>query len=379
MRILHVVTWVAPGNPFGGPLRVAANDADELRRRGHHVDLVAAQPLPRGRRGWRSTDQGVRGYNAVRLIPGAGFSGVVSPGLLWHVWTRGRSYDVVHVHLARDLVTLPAAAATRLRKVAYVVQAHGMIDTSSRRLARLLDRVLTRRVLDSAGAVIVLTDIEQRDVAAAFAGQHFRFETVPNGVPTSAGRTTACGRAVPEILFCSRLHVRKRPVLFAEMAAGLLDSGVEARFTMIGADEGELGPVRDVLARAARGADVEVAGAVEPGRVADCLASCDVLVLPSVDEPFPMVILEAMAVGRPVIVTDTCGLAPFVTTHACGIVVPGDDLPALMAAARQLIEDPGLRQAMGAAGRLAAAQELGMSGVGDRLERLYRTAIGAGR
>ncbi|MCU1392763.1 MAG: glycosyl transferase, group 1 [Ilumatobacteraceae bacterium] len=377
MRILHVVTWVAPGNPFGGPLRVACNDADELRRRGHHVEVIAAQPRRAARGEWRATDQGIHGFDSWRLLPGAGFSGVLSVGLLRFVRRRARSFDVVHVHLARDLVSLPAAAVVGRRGVPYVVQGHGMIDPSARRSARLLDRLLTARVLRDAASVVVLTDRERADVEAAFPDLPMHFETVPNGVPT-AHAATARPAAVPEVLFCSRLHLRKRPVLFAEMAVTLLgDPDVTARFDMIGADEGELAPVRAVLQAAHRAADVTIDDAVEPGKVAERLAACDLLVLPSVDEPFPMVVLETLAAGQPVVISDSCGLAPFVTDNGCGLVVPGDDLAALITAVRSLITDPERRLAMGEAGRHAVEQHLGMGAVGAQLETHYAAAITA--
>ncbi|MCU1366192.1 MAG: putative glycosyl transferase, group 1 family protein, partial [Ilumatobacteraceae bacterium] len=127
MKVLQVVTWVAPGNPFGGPVRVALNHVEELRRRGHDVRLVAAQPRSADRGRWSSSELGVQGFDAFRVLPGAGFSGVTSPKMLRFAWSAGRQVDVVHVHLARDLVTLPFAAIVRWRRVPYVVQCHGMV------------------------------------------------------------------------------------------------------------------------------------------------------------------------------------------------------------------------------------------------------------
>lgn len=372
-----MVTWVAPGNPFGGPLRVATNDADELRRRGHQVEVVAAQPRRRQRGRWASADQGVHGYDAFRMIPGAGFSGLVSPRLLWMVWRRSRTFDVVHVHLARDLVSLPAAAITRLRRTALVVQCHGMIDQSSRRSAAVMDRLLTRRVLEAAGSVFVLTSRERADVEATFPGATMRFVVLPNGVPVVEGSDEVHGAATARVLFCSRLHARKRPVLFARMAVDLLAAGIDGEFAMVGADEGEMTAVRDVLGPASAG--VELAGAIEPDGVRAELVRCDVLVLPSVDEPFPMIVLEALAVGRPVVVTETCGLAGFVRDNVCGIVVAADDLGALCDAVRRLIDDPHERHRMGAAGRAAVTEHLSMPTVASKLEDRYHAAADAAR
>src|SRR5450432_1963819 len=127
VKILHVLTFVGPGNPFGGPTRVAMNEAEELRRRGHDVVVVAAQPRRAERGSWKPS--GVVGFDSRPIVPRSGFSGIVSFALYRHLWKHVRDYDVVHIHMARDLITMPAAIIARLRKVPYVLQTHGMIDT----------------------------------------------------------------------------------------------------------------------------------------------------------------------------------------------------------------------------------------------------------
>lgn len=377
MRVLQVLTWIGPGNPFGGPVRVAMNQSAELRRRGHQVELIAAQPGRRSRKGWDGSGLGVDGFDAFRLLPGTGFSGVVSPRLLKFVWTEAHRFDVIHVHLARDLVTLPAALVAKRKGVPYVLQPHGMVDPSTHPLARLLDPVLTRRVLGSAARVLVLTDRERADVAQVAGTHPVDLCLLPNGIglpplgpPRDSGR--------PDVLFCSRLHRRKRPVAFANMAASLLGEGADASFALAGPDEGELAAVSQVIARCGRPDRLCWEGALEPSAVAARLGACDALVLPSADEPFPMIVLEALAAAKPVVITEQCGLAGFVRAHGCGHVVPVDDPAALSAAVRDLIEHPDRRDAMGQAGRRGVDQDLSIASVVDQLEEVYRSAS-AGR
>lgn len=370
MKILHVLTLVAPGNPFGGPVSVALNQAAELRSRGHHVDLVAAQPSRRRRGKWTST--GAIAWSSWQVVPGAGFSGLVSPGLYHHVRRSLRTYDVVHVHMSRDLVTLPIAALARRRGLPYVVQAHGMIDASARRSAAVLDRIWTTRVMGEASAVLALTEHERRDVELVMRGGAAPIEIVPNGVGLSSKRQEMPAGPV-RFLFCSRLHQRKRPVLFARAAIDLMAAGVSGSYRIVGADEGELQNVTSVLTDAPS-AGMAVDGPVEPDEVAGVLDSAHVLVLPSVDEPFPMVVIEAMSRGRAVVVTESCGLAAVVQRHHCGLVVAPDDQQALTSAMASLAEAPELVEAMGRRGIEAVAVELGIGPVVDRLEAIYEAA-----
>ena len=373
MRILQVITWIAPGNPFGGPIRVAMNQRTELVRRGHDVTLVAARPSARHVGNWSSAALHIRGFDGWRAIPGAGFGGLVSPTLLSFGHTHLREFDVVHIHVARDLVTLPIALQARRQHVPFVLQPHGMVDRSDKVLARLADSLATRRVFRDAASVLVLNDRERADVIATMPNEQLRLEVLPNGVPVDDNASSPQS-ALAEILFCSRLHERKRPLAFARMAASLVSQGIPATFAMVGSDEGEGASVRSLTESVSTPGRLRLEGALPPERVLDRLRDCDVLVLPSIDEPFPMVVLEAMSVGLPVVITDTCGLASFVSEHGTGLVVPSDDQPALERAVASLIEEPQLRRSMGERGRNAVRAHLGMAGVADALERIYERA-----
>ena len=83
-----------------------------------------------------------------------------------------------------------------------------------------------------------------------------------------------------------------------------------------------------------------------------------------------MSVLEAMSVGLPVVITDTCGLAGFVAEHGAGIVVDASQA-GLTAAIDQLLADPGAARSMGGRGREAVRSRLGMSEIGRQLLAAY--------
>lgn len=83
------------------------------------------------------------------------FSGLVVPGML--AWLRRElpTADVAHVHLARDLITLPVALLAHQLGVRYVVRPQGMVDASHKKLATVLDAAATRRAVQgSAGRLL---------------------------------------------------------------------------------------------------------------------------------------------------------------------------------------------------------------------------------
>lgn len=369
MRIIQVATLLTPDNAYGGPTTVAFNQCRALIEAGHDVTLAAAargfgEQLPTV-----IQDVPVALFPARQVIPGAGFAGLTAPGLLQWLATQSRSTDAVHVHLARDLVTLPAASIAQNLGARVCLQTHGMIDPSDRLLAKPLDLVLTRRVLRAAERVFWLTPVE-RDGLRAVAGDGVRLEELHNGIPVPAAPTRADDPHGVDVLYLARLQERKRPLAFVQAAVALAPEFPQARFVMVGPDEGQ----GDVVSRAIDGARLgdrlTWSGPADRAACTAAMVDADIYVLPSIDEPYPMSVLEAMALQLPVVITDTCGLAPSVERSSSGIVV-GSDPNEVTTAIRRLISGGAERLTMGANGRAAVEREFSMAPIRDQLLSAY--------
>jgi glycosyltransferase involved in cell wall biosynthesis len=166
------------------------------------------------------------------------------------------------------------------------------------------------------------------------------------------------------------MHARKRPLVFVDMAKTLLAEGLDARFTLVGPDEGEGSALRKAIKDDPR---ISWEGALDLAEIPQRMAAASTYVLPSVREPYPMSVLEAMSVGLPVVVRDDCGLAPVVQRARCGIVA-GGETPAFAAAVKSILEDRVLGQAMGERARKTAHSRFGMRAIGERLETVYNEA-----
>ncbi len=369
MRILGVVTLVSPDGEYGGPLRVAVNQLTALRDLGHEVTLAGAH---RGFSGTvpREVD-GIpaRLHPARRLVPGTGFAGLGAPGLWRALRRHARDFDVVHVHVARDLVTLPAARIVQAAGVPTVLQPHGMIVESRNPLAAPLDAAMTRRVLDAAKHVCYLTPEERSSLEVVSRGRA-QLTELANGVP-AAEQAVHAGQHPAHVLYLARLASRKRPGVFVDAASRLASQFPDAHFTLVGPDEGEGDAVRSAIAASDAPDRLRWVGPVSPAETAQQLASASIYALPSVDEPYPMAVLEAMAAGLPTVVTDSCGLAPFIAAHDAGVVA--DETPAgFRSALHTLLSDPSEARAKGERGRDAVREHRSMAAIAERLESLYR-------
>jgi glycosyltransferase involved in cell wall biosynthesis len=372
LRVLQVVSLISPHGEYGGPTRVAFNQSRALADAGHQVIIAAGQ---RGFPRVPATLYGVpvQMFPIHRLVPGTGFAGICAPGLMRWVASVAQSADVLHIHLARDLLTMPVALLAQRLHVPYVVQTHGMIDPSDKVLARVLDAVATRRVLKEAVAAFYLTEQERTDLQSITDSQ-LALVGLRNGTYLEAPSVPASSAATStiEVLYLARLHARKRPMDFVKAAATLLCDYPEVTFRLIGPDEGEGKSVAQAI-RQIGSPRLRWDGPVSMDQATVAMANAAVYVLPSVDEPYPMTVLEAMSHGCPVVVTESCGLAPLVTRSGSGLVTSPDS-SALRTAVERLLLDPQRRRSMGHAARRTVATELNMQAVTQTLLSAYSTA-----
>lgn len=372
MKILHVVTMMSSDGAFGGPLTVAMTQAAELRRRGHDVTIAA---------GWSGTEippQSLAGtparlFRLYRALP-LGFSGLLSPRLLYWLWINAASFDLVHIHAGRDLVTLPAMAVCRHLAVPYVVQTHGMIGVDGRRAARLLDAFATRGLLAAASRHLVLTDEEERHLPQV--EPSVRLHRVLNGLSM---RGSTQGRNAPsnsEVLFCARLHVRKRPVDFVKMAALVHAELPMSTFAIVGPDQGELPAVLSAIQDLRLQNVVRYEGSCSGEAVTSRMKRAAVYVLPSVDEPFPMSLLEALSVGLPSVCTTSCGIAGVLKSRGAALVTDGS-AQKLADAVRTLLTNQEVYAKMSQSATQSVTEYFSIEAVVADLEIVYLSAVNA--
>ncbi|MER2507286.1 MAG: glycosyltransferase [Amaricoccus sp.] len=180
-----------------------------------------------------------------------------------------------------------------------------------------------------------------------------RIKVVHCGVEPARFATPAPIPAGPEtrLVAIGRLVEQKGQLLLVEAMAHALREHPALRLTLVG--DGELrGPIEAAITARGLTGRVTITGWVDEARVRDELAAAHALVMPSFAEGLPMVVMEAMAAGRPVIATAIAGVPELVVPGETGWLVPAGDPEALARAMVALAGTPRDRlAAMGAAGR----------------------------
>jgi glycosyltransferase involved in cell wall biosynthesis len=283
---------------------------------------------------------------------------------------RARRFDVVQTWIFA--ANTYGRVAARMAKVPVVVTAEMAVDLwkSPRELA--VDRFLSRwtdRVVGNSRAVV--------DFYARAGVPADRLSLIRSGI--AAGEAPSVDRAevrarfgwradAPLILFAGRLAPQKG-VEDLIAAIDLLQYNLPELRALIVGD----GPLRARLEETARAfrLDPMVRFTGHRDDVPRLLAAADLLVLPSLYEGLPNVVLEAMQFARPVVATAAPGTTEVVVDGETGVLVPVHDPPALAQAIRSLVHDPERARRLGAAGRARVDAEFRAETMIDQFAALY--------
>lgn len=265
--------------------------------------------------------------------------------------------DVVH---ANTVTVFPGAFAAALTGTKLVWHVHEIVTERPGR------SLLNGLVAALADRLVVVSEAARDALGPAGA----RAELVPNGVEP---RVTTAPPAPPLVAYVGRISRRKGPDVFVRAAARVAARHPDVRFVIAGDEFGGEDLTKE-LRREVALRSLEGRFAFRPFRedVSDLFAEASVVVSPSVlPESFGLVVLEAMAYGRPVIASALGGPRELVVDGETGfLVTPGDDA-ALADAIERLVTDPDLARRMGEAGRRRAAERFSLDVASTRFAALY--------
>jgi glycosyltransferase involved in cell wall biosynthesis len=324
--------------PGPGPLR------DDLERRGYPV--VGEPRLLRYSR------------LGLREPPGAPARLASVPGYLqrFRRWLRQESPTIVH---ANTLIMIPEAIAARTCGARVFLYVHEI-------LPRGLKGAMAGRLIRMA-AHQVLTNSQTSLAALRRAGVPAEMAYLGTELPDEKARRTVDRPFVVGAL--GNVSRRKGTDVFVAAAELVRRELPQVEFRIVGpCPDGPGRPwAEELVARATE-------NGVRHGTTSDPfseLAEWDLLVLPSRSEPFGLVLIEAMAMGLPVVATRIDGPREIVTADT-GLLVEVDDVRGLAAAILELARDRGRGDRMGAAGRARVASSFTLERHAQAVDRAYR-------
>ena len=233
------------------------------------------------------------------------------------------------------------------------------------------------KLIDSAAAIVTVSDYAAGDLKARFPASAAKVHRVYNGVDFSRFHPPDPGSGTPAIVSIGRLIEKKG---FADLisACALLTSRRRAFICEI---VGE-GPLEEILRAQIASADVEgcvrLVGPQTQTQIALRLAHATIFVLPCTRDTdggmdnLPTVIMEAMAAGLPVISTPLGGIPEMVEHDVTGEMVPERDPAAVCGAIERLISDPQRARRLGDKGRQIAREKFSIETSARALMELFQ-------
>ncbi|HUR51586.1 MAG TPA: glycosyltransferase family 4 protein [Mycobacteriales bacterium] len=362
MRIALVGARSHPAR-HGGIERAVEELARELVARGHEVTVLVADVA--GEPG-----TGGPAVRRVASLPGK-YSKALSQAFASVLHVPARRFDVVHVHGVGPGIVIPLLKARRLR-VVLTVHALDFERDKWPGPAKRVFRGLSRAGVRGADRVVVVAEHLREAVRDLYGVDA---HVVHNGVTTPAvdpalPAVTELGLAPGSYaLFVGRLVPEKRVEVLLTAHAGLQP---EVPLLVVGSGQGSYaGEYEQSLRDVSRG-DVRFLGQQSHDVVCQLVQGAAVLVNPSALEGLPLTVLEARALGTPVVLSD---IAPHRELAGPSTALfPVDDVPALTAALHEVLRDAAARQASARGEQADVTAAFSWGAVTERTLELYREA-----
>ncbi len=314
MKIIQISSYYPPH--LGGQENVVQDLSRHLVEAGHNASVLTSTKGG-GKRGV-SKEQGVDVY---RMSAGEFGHAPIMPGFGPRLFSLAKKGSIVHIHVGQAFTPELVWLVSKVRRFQYIAELHIDFEPSGPAgfLLPLYKKFILRRVLRSAAAVIVLNKKTQQSVRKNYGVPKNRILLMSNGIDESyfvIKRRPAREQPPKELrlLFVGRMSKQKNLPMLIE---ALTLTQHKVRVDIVG-DGDQRAEVEKAIADAGL-TNVTLHGRLPRHEVLDFYATCDALVMPSLYEAQPLVLLEAMAARIPILGTNVIGVAEHI--WGAGMVV----------------------------------------------------------
>lgn len=380
MRILHLIATL--DRESGGPAQACIEMARAVTTRGHQVAICTTDWSAAGREPVPTKVPLQQDGVNVTYFP-VHFPRIWKPSLpmIGALRKELHGYDVVHLHSLYMFHDWLGGYLCRRFGVPYIVRPHGMLDPYIRRRhrarKRLMEVLFQDGVLRRAAAIHYTSDVE-REISQPFAcgaPAHVvplgvdlaEFDSLPPAEGFHIRFPETRGRRI--VLFLGRLHFKKGLDLLIPAFARLANEDPSLHLVIAGPDDGMLDQCRAWVRRDGIPDKVTFTGMLRGEDKLAAFAAASVFALPSYSENFGIAVVEAMAAGRPVVISDQVNI--WREVQQGGAMVIDCDQHKLAGALSAVLRDPALAADMSRKARDAVRRLYHWDSVAAALEAMY--------
>lgn len=385
MKILHVLASLAPR--YGGPSKACVEMAVAVARLGHEVKIFTTNIDGPNDLDVPLNHPVMKNSVEIRYFQ-------VQPPRFWKfslplaraLKPAIAQADVVHLHSLYLFTNLVTGYWCRHFQKPYIMRPHGTLDpflfNRHRGRKMLMEHLFEHRNLQNAAGIHFTTE-EEKELASPHTFQRQGF-VIPNGINLSDfAQLPSPGEfseLYPEtrgkrcILFLSRLNFKKGLDLLIPAFIDIAREHPDIHLIVAGPDDEGLGEqARQQLCHAKMLNRATFPGMLEGHKKLTAFAAAQFFVLPSYSENFGIAVVEAMACGLPVIISDKVNIWREVQRANAGIIVPCR-IPELVSAMKKMLHSDNLTE-IGQNGKTFAAHEFDWNAIGSRLAKMYQDVI----
>jgi len=295
---------------------------------------------------------------------------------------RNERPDIVHTHTSKaGILGRWAAFFVRVPVIIHTPHGHvfwGYFGKLKTRIFILLEKI-SALVTDR---LIMLTEQEKNDHLHFHIAPENKFSVVHSGINLDEFSNTSVDPAsmkrrlgVPEdnliVGTVGRLTSIKGHRYLIEAARKIAGSRPDTTFVILG--DGELlDELKNMVTRSDIEENIKFLG--WRSDVAEVMSTFDIFALPSLNEGMGRVLVEAMALGRPIVASNIGGIPDLVVDGENGYLVPVGDVESLAARIRKLLDDPEKREEMGECGKKIAI-DYSANAMVQKIDRVYRKLV----
>jgi glycosyltransferase involved in cell wall biosynthesis len=384
VKIVHVIARLNVGGAALHVLQLAR----EQQRRGHDV-LVVAGRLAEGEESMEyvADELGVRVLKLPALQRPLSLRADSTAIRRLVGIVRTRRPDVLHTHTAKAGATGRIAAllsgSARPKAVVHTYHGHVLSGYFSRRWEHVFRRI-EWMLARATGTLIAVSDEVRDDLVGFGVGRPDRFVVVPYGFDLPAWNDEdelararirgelGLGDGTFAIGWAGRLTAIKRPLDLVRTLRAVVDADIQAVLVVVG--DGELRAETEALARELGVAERTYFAGFQQ-RIREWYAAVDAALLTSANEGTPVVAIESLAAGRPVVATRAGGTATVVREGESGYLLEIGDVDGLARRLAELARDPGLRRRLGETGAADVRERFATARMADEIEAVYERLI----
>jgi glycosyltransferase involved in cell wall biosynthesis len=294
--------------------------------------------------------------------------------------TNYHGIDIIHAHVGRDYL-VAALASRKARRARLVLTRHHYLP--------LKRSVIYRWMLEDVAAIIAVSDSVRESVIERLQIPPERVHTIPNWIDPA--RFQPFEREVARALFRLRgsivvacigqLTQAKGQEEFVRAASRVSQMRPDVEFVIAGAEQEDGKPFTNKLLMLAGtfgfGEKLRFLGHVR--HIPELLSAVDVVVVPSWDEGFSLVTLEAMAARRAVLASSVGGISGIIKDNVTGLLFPPKDVQTLTEKLLYMVSDAPLRERLAIQAQRDAYNRFGRDQIIERIESLYLDTLGGRR